>query len=480
MNHEPPFPTDDAIERGLARRAPHGADARLLDAVMAEVGGAPQAWRWAPSLDVPVMRLRRRSVWFAIAAALAALLAAMALLGVGRSHPPLPALIPLPSAAATPARTEDSPLPMACYTDAIVATAVPSGKPVADYVKVLADFVQLPGLGGGRIAYLTDFDDGTDNGRGIDVWVASGEPAIPSVVATFRGPLINVASVAPWSRSSGSLLVTIGQVGASNLPDCEDLYLIEADGSSVRRLTHNGAQTDVYGRLSPAGGKVAYVTALGRTSLSLDVVGADGTLAREWTDACFESWLLRTPMWSPDGSRIAIPCSQRVEIYDPVTGARTSVEQPGGPAGAIGWSADGRRLFAATFAETVNGTLTVASINPVQRSWTPEVRFDGASIPWPPPEPGEAFAPDVGHMVDGSWILDLATAKLDELLPRQAAVTTWAPDSSSVVYLTDLGGQATLRRQPLDGGPSSVIGILPTLASSSSLYSGTSVAVEIP
>ena len=80
-----------------------------------------------------------------------------------------------------------------------------------------------------------------------------------------------------------------------------ELYVMNADGSNVRRLTHNDDHADWLPSWSPDGSQIVF-TSDRDGDFEVFVMNADGTDQRQLThNLSFET----APSWSPDGTRIA-------------------------------------------------------------------------------------------------------------------------------------------------------------------------------
>lgn len=153
------------------------------------------------------------------------------------------------------------------------------------------------------------------------------------------------------------------------------LYLIDADGTHLAQLTHfPAAQNAAQPTWSPDGNRIAFTFfTIGNvpnqgevnTSVSLDVIGADGTglatlLAASGQSSGYDSHYL-FPAWSPNGSRIAYVLDPpqpggggenqyQVWLVNPDGSHRTEIFRQNGCCVAAGfyagpaWSPDGTRI----------------------------------------------------------------------------------------------------------------------------------------
>ena len=148
---------------------------------------------------------------------------------------------------------------------------------------------------GNREIYVMDADGGNQqrltNSRLVD-WDPSWSPDGRHIAFTANGR-------PAWGARGGDL----------------EIYMMEANGSNPRRLTHNLRQ-DTDPAWSPDGRHIAYTSTIDRNK-EVYVMDLDGGKPRKLTnsgDVHIHNW---EPAWSPDGKRIAFTSNRdgNLEIY---------------------------------------------------------------------------------------------------------------------------------------------------------------------
>ena len=214
----------------------------------------------------------------------------------------------------------------------------------------------------------------------------------------------DVSNYAPaWSPDGTRLAFTRSTLKTSTDANWRiDVYVIDVDGTNLRRLTSSGA---AYGPTwSPDGRRIAYLEVVRRadgsdSSHRLHVVNADGSgdhtllAASRATSAPGGHALIWPPTWSPDGRRIAFSRATRTRATDPPwTAFEIYVINPDGTglrrltrttdSLSPAWSPDGKQIVFLSLPNRVqvmnadgSGLRTVFRARPIGRfggtSWQP-------------------------------------------------------------------------------------------------------------
>lgn len=146
-----------------------------------------------------------------------------------------------------------------------------------------------------------------------------------------------------WSPEGKRILFNSGRDGA-----VPHLYVMNPDGSGLKRLCPRSTLWEEYPDWSPDGTKIAFMSNIGTTNWVIYVMNADCSGVRKLTNGPGEDG---GPRWSPDGKKIAFTADRtgRAEVYmmnaDGSHSVRLTTSSAGTSFGAPDWSPDGTKLL---------------------------------------------------------------------------------------------------------------------------------------
>jgi serine/threonine-protein kinase len=288
-----------------------------------------------------------------------------------------------------------------------------------------------------------------------DSLVPSADPARRGrdVVAPVRGPLSRSApdaTVAASAVGDGTWIVFTSDRDdpyRAGHPGNEEVYVMRADGSDTRRLTHNeGMDTDA--DWSSDGTRIVFVSHRGG-SQDVFVMNADGTGQRRVTNL-LDTLDAAHPTWSPDGQRFVFRSKYRYSLYV-VNVDGTGLARIATRAAAPAWSPDGRRI---AFNSTKDGNpeiylmnpdgrkvvrLTVNDANDYLPAWSP----DGTRIAFNSDRDGNS---EIYVMnVDGTNPVRLTNNPSEDEFP------SWSPDGRRIVFQRRVLGHMQVFTMKADG-----------------------------
>jgi WD40 repeat protein len=219
-----------------------------------------------------------------------------------------------------------------------------------------------------------------------------------------------------------------------------EIYLMQSDGTDVRRLTNDSA-IDEEPTWSPDGTRIAFVS--DRTgNLDIFTVNGDGGgLIRLTRDQASDS----APAWSPDGTRIAFVSDRdgNSEIYtlevdgSLVTRLTTTPEVDGAPT----WSPDGKTIAFVTGRDGNKEIYVMQEDGTEPTNLTDNSATDQGPT-WSPDSSRIAFESDrIGNTdifvmsADGSDQIDFSNDLVGD--DSQAA---WSPDGNKLAFVSDRDG----------------------------------------
>jgi TolB protein len=258
----------------------------------------------------------------------------------------------------------------------------------------------------------------------LRIWatIAPDDVATPSPTPTMRPISVQLRGrIAFQSDRDGSL----------------EIYVMNADGTAVSRLTNNPA-VDVFPTWSPKGDKIAFTSDRDGYP-DIFIINSDGTNLTKLTNTTANDAL---PSWSPDGETIAFVSDRdgNDEIYTIRTDGSNSIRLTNEPAQDLfpDWSSDGEWIVF-TSTRDVNseiykmrkdgGELIRLTDDPAVDSnpaWSP----DGTRIAFVSRRDG--FANLYAMNADGSNLIQLTHYK------SIVEVPSWSPDSQAIAFTSDM------------------------------------------
>jgi Tol biopolymer transport system component len=361
-----------------------------------------------------------------------------------------------------------SPLP------AQVAVATPQPRPLPPMAEVLVDELivkecaseECADVGivqrGARVEVIGCLADGG--------WCQVGLPGGGSGWCTGRSlrqlaiaqAVPTVEAVLPTSMP-GVVTVGGGKIAFMSLRDGNpEIYMMDADGNSLTRLTNHPAQ-DSYPAWSPNGQRIAF-TSNRDGSPEIYVMNADGTgVTRLTNHPAQDSY----PAWSPDGQRIAFTSDRdgNDEIYvmnADGTGVTRLTDRPNSEDVDPDWSPDGQRIVFSSWTKAAESgkasTYVIPSIY--------VMNADGSGITSLPPVGSEPDWSPVGQEIvfkelhfkvifsaEIEQSLSVMNADGSEIisLTDHGDVPAWSPDGRQIVFQSFRSGNSEIYVMNADG-----------------------------
>lgn len=259
--------------------------------------------------------------------------------------------------------------------------------------------------------------------------------------------------------TSGIVFVTMRHVERNNsLHQNWELYLVQPDGTGLRRLTEND-RVDTSPSWSPDGRQIAFRSRLDGSS-DIFIMDANGqnwrNLIKDPEDSIFDDFY---PEWNPQRDLLAIytdrfytpdvGCAWHRVAIMPTSGGADNIQvlaEPLTEQETLAWAPDGRHLAFSSrcnmaregAVELFQWDIDTNEVNQLTSDGyinaSPAYSRDGRFLAY------QSVRPDAGADI---YVLDLVTGEIANLTNNpdfKDAHPTWSPDDSQIAFVSDRDG----------------------------------------
>lgn len=251
-------------------------------------------------------------------------------------------------------------------------------------------------------------------------------PTVPPPTATTPPPAPTITPI-PTTPPTVNGKIAFDSTRDNGRGATTDIYIMDADGSNVRRLTSNSVQEDE-AEFSPDGQWIAYERKNSNGNWDIYAMRIDGSSNQFLVEG-------RNPAWSPDGAYIAYATIQfDIWLYEISTGNTWKVTN-GWEDRAPNWSPDGTELVIMSKLSGVWQIVVVNVVTSERRQLT--VGAVNSRFPvWSPDGTLIAYNTLTGSgWPDDIWVIEPSAENNRQLTTDgNNGRPTWSPDSQLLLF----------------------------------------------
>ena len=251
-----------------------------------------------------------------------------------------------------------------------------------------------------------------------------------SLMAVLSGVVVGfvgAGSAGATPSSPDGELVMVGSNLTTRDYGHDGLYTVNADGSSLRQVTHSSSDGDPH--WSPDGRWIAYETETPTRGLdAVAIVRGDGTGRRVVGRGGYWGNLLdASSPWSPDGKELVWSGCGGLCVVDVSTRRKQHIRLGGGGADSFAWAPNGHELAAS---ESGGGPLVV--VDAVRRVVRGVLAADAGSPAWSADGRELAFLTARGELE----VMSASGGAPREIATNVLATPSWSPHGHLLLFVT--------------------------------------------